>query len=67
MATEQINPTTAKLFNKAREIWVRSLGQGATLSVLGNRIHLKITASQIKRLAKVFHDHLKLAVVIRPG
>ena len=53
MAAEQINPTTAKLFNKAREIWVRSLGQGATLSVLDNRIHLKITASQIKRLAKV--------------
>jgi sugar lactone lactonase YvrE len=53
LAAELVNPTTAKLFNDARAVWVRALGQGATLGVSGKRIHLNIAAGKTKRLAKV--------------
>ena len=53
LAAELINPTAAKLFNDARAVWVRALGQGATLGVLGKRIHLNIAPGKTKRLAKV--------------
>jgi len=53
MSAEQINPSTAKLSNDSRAIWVRALGQSATLSVSGKRIHLNIAPGNAKRLAKV--------------
>ena len=53
LAAELVNPTTAKLFNDARAVWFRALGQGATLGVSGKRIHLNIASGKTKRLAKV--------------
>ena len=53
MIAGQVNPTTAKLVNDSRAIWVRALGQGATLGVSGKRILLNIAPGKAKRLAKV--------------
>ena len=53
MTATLVDSTTANLTDDSKAIWVRALGQGATLSVSGKRIHLNIAPGKAKRLAKV--------------
>ena len=60
--TEQFNYNTAKIINESKDLWIRVLGKGATLSIQKQRIILNLASSKKKRIVKILLCNSKAAL-----
>tara|TARA_Y100000739_G_scaffold90728_1_gene77631 strand:+ start:40 stop:2274 length:2235 start_codon:yes stop_codon:yes gene_type:complete len=60
--TKHVNSNNAKIVHDSKELWIKVLGQKASISINDNRVYLDIAPSQKKRFVKVLYSNSKEAI-----
>ncbi len=56
---KHLNSNNAKIANESKELWIRVLGQDASISIKNDRVNLNLAPSQKKRVVKVLYSNSK--------